>query len=44
MYPTRVLSHPGEEAQIPERQPNGKPYSWEPRGQCVSHTGNKGIW
>ena len=33
-----------EAALIPEKRPNGKPYTFEAKGQCVSHTGNKGIW
>ncbi len=43
-FPVKVVASPGEEAHIPGKKENGKPYLWEPRGQCVSHTGNKGIW
>lgn len=43
-YPVKVARSVEEAPSIAERQPNGKPYIWEPKGQCVSHTGNKGIW
>lgn len=43
-YPVKVVKSPEELSRIPEKKANGKPYTWEPKGQCVSHTGNKGIW
>ncbi len=43
-YPIRVVAEPADAERIPAKRPNGKPYLWEPRGQCVSNTGNKGIW
>lgn len=43
-YPVRVARAPEEAERIPRTRKNGKPYTWEPRGQCVSNTGNKGVW
>lgn len=43
-FPVRVARKADEVGLIPEKRSNGKPYLWELRGQCVSNTGNKGIW
>ncbi len=43
-YPVRLINSADEKPEIPVKRPNGKPYTWEPKGQCVTHTGNKGIW
>ncbi len=41
-YPTRISA--GDDAQIADKDRRGKLLVWEPRGQCVPNTGNKGIW
>ncbi|MBI1293089.1 radical SAM protein [bacterium] len=43
-YPVRIARAPEEAELIPRTRRNGKPYTWEPRGQCVNNTGNKGVW
>jgi hypothetical protein len=43
-YPVMVARAKEEEPLIPRTRKNGKPYTWEPKGQCVSNTGNKGVW
>lgn len=43
-WPTRVASSPEEEKAMATNDARGKLFVWEPRGQCVPNTGNKGIW
>jgi hypothetical protein len=43
-YPVKVARAPEETLLIPRTRTNGKPYTWEPKGQCVANTGNKGVW
>ncbi len=41
-YPTRIAI--GDGARPTQKDAGGRTPVWEPRGQCVANTGNKGIW
>lgn len=43
-YPARVAATTDAAALLPREDERGKLYAFEPRGQCVANTGNKGIW
>jgi len=43
-WPVVIAESEEAKKSIPAKDKNGKPIMFEPFGQCVTNTGNKGIW